>query len=81
MSQSKSPEEEEVFSALVAYEDATTRDRAMGVCDRIVQKFWKDVGFDFSWWRFDFLRDSEIIQAAAQNRRAGSLHLERRPNN
>jgi len=66
LSQSQSPEEGEVFSALVAYEDATTRDRAMGICDRIVQKFWKDVGFDFSWWRFDFLRDSDIIQAAAQ---------------
>jgi len=59
-----SPEEGEVFSALIAYEDSTTRNRAMQICDRLVQKFWKDVEFDFSWWRFDFLGDTGIVKAA-----------------
>ncbi len=58
-------EKGEVVSALVAYEDSTTRDRALQVCDRLVQKFWRDVEFDFTWWRFDFLRDGEIAIAAA----------------
>src|SRR5947207_10261031 len=60
----ESRDEGEVFSALVAYEDATTRDRAMQTCDRLVRKFWKDVEFDFSWWRFDFLVDGGIVNAA-----------------
>ena len=58
-------DEGEALSALVAYEDSITRNRAMRICDRLVQKFWKDFEFDFSWWRFDFLRDAELAQAAA----------------
>jgi hypothetical protein len=60
----ESPDQGEGFSAVVAYEDSTTRDRAMQTCDRLVQKFWKDVEFDFSWWRFDFLGDVGIVKAA-----------------
>jgi hypothetical protein len=59
------PGEGEVLSGLIAYEDSTTRDRAMQTCDRLVQKFWKDLEFDFSWWRFDFFRDAAILDAAA----------------
>src|SRR5438874_13094967 len=61
-----SPEEGEVFSALIAYEDSTTRNRAMQICDRLVQKFWKDVEFDFSWWRFDFLGDTALAGDAVR---------------
>ena len=57
--------ESEVISAVIAYEDSITRNRALRTCDRIVQKFWKDVEFNFSWWRFDFLRDPAIVRAAA----------------
>ena len=35
-------DEEEALSALIAYEDSVTRDRAMRMCDRLVEKFWKD---------------------------------------
>jgi len=55
----------ESVSVLVAYEDSTTRDRAMQTCDRLVQRFWKDLEFDFSWWRFDFLGDRGIVEAAS----------------
>src|SRR5216117_1749369 len=58
-------EKGDLFSAVVLYEDVATRQRAMQICDRLVQKFWADVEFDFSWWRFDFLRDREIFRAAA----------------
>ena len=70
-----SPETKEKFSALIAYEDSLTRDRAMRICDRLVEKFWKDVEFDYSWWRFDFLRDVEIVDAAAQSAARADLIL------
>src|SRR5438034_10459789 len=53
-------EKGDLFSAVVLYEDLATRDRAMQICDRVVQKFWADVEFDFSWWRVDFLLDSAL---------------------
>jgi hypothetical protein len=31
-----------------------------------VQKFWADVEFDFSWWRFDFLHDSALAGDAVR---------------
>ena len=61
----ESPEEGEVFFALIAYEDSLTRNRAMQICDRLMEKFWMDMEFDLSWWRFDFLRDAGIVKAAA----------------
>ena len=61
----ESPEEGEVFFALIAYEDSLTRNRAMQICDRLMEKFWMDMEFDLSWWRFDFLRDTGIVKAAA----------------
>jgi len=38
----------------------------MQICDRLVQKFWADVEFDFSWWRFDFLLDSALAGDAVR---------------
>jgi hypothetical protein len=54
------------FSAVVLYEDHATRDRAMDVCDRLVHKFWADVEFEFSWWRFDFLGDAALAGDAVR---------------
>jgi len=68
-------ENKELFSALIAYEDSTTRDRALRICDRLVEKFWKDVEFDYSWWRFDFLRDLDIVDAAAYSAAGADLIL------
>jgi hypothetical protein len=57
---------EDLFSAVVLYEDHATRDRAMEICDRLVRKFWADVEFDFNWWRFDFLNDSALANDAVR---------------
>lgn len=57
---------EDLFSAVVLYEDHATRDRAMEICDRLVHKFWADVEFDFNWWRFDFLNDSALANDAVR---------------
>ena len=59
-------EKGDLFSAVVLYEDVATRQRAMQICDRLVQKFWADVEFDFSWWRFDFLLDSALAGDAVR---------------
>jgi len=56
----------DLFSAVVLYEDLATRDRAMEICDRLVHKFWADVEFEFSWWRFDFLQDSALAGDAVR---------------
>jgi len=53
-----------VCSVVVTYEDTTTRDRAISICDHLVHKLWEDCEFEFSWWRFDYLRDPEIAVAA-----------------
>ena len=62
----EAPKNGGTFSAAIAYEDSTTRDRALETCDRLMQKFWTDVAFEFSWWRFDFLRDKGIFKAAVE---------------
>jgi hypothetical protein len=58
------PEREGSLNGLVVYEDEETRDRATRMCDGLVRKFWRDFGFEFNWWRFDFLVDGEMAQAA-----------------
>jgi hypothetical protein len=60
------PKKADSFSAVVLYEDHATRDHAMEVCDRLVHKFWADVEFEFSWWRFDFLQDSALASDAVR---------------
>ena len=49
---------------VVLYEDKLTRDRAMALCDRLVQRFWAEVEFSFHWWRTDFLTDPRMAQSA-----------------
>ena len=65
LTRGRSDEGAEAISALVAYEDPPTRDRALRVCDRLMERFWKDLEFNFSWWRFDFFTDSTMVEAAA----------------
>ena len=68
-------EKGDLFSAVVLYEDVATRQRAMQICDRLVQKFWADVEFDFSWWRFDFLHDSALAGDAVRLAARSELSL------
>ena len=55
----------ETCAVVVVYEDTLTRDRAMSVCDELVQQFWAEVEFEFSWWRETYLADSNIASEAA----------------
>ena len=56
---------EELWSVLVLYDDAVTRQRAMEVCDHLVRQFWSEVEFTFHWWRTDFLEDETMAATAA----------------
>ena len=64
-SKTRTREPEELWSVVVLYEDAATRQRAMKVCDHLVQQFWAEVEFKFHWWRTDFLEDDTMAATAA----------------
>lgn len=61
---SQAPEEK--LSGVVIYEDRTTRDRAIQLCDGLVRNFWSDLSLEFTWWKFDYLRDVEISRIAVE---------------
>jgi hypothetical protein len=60
------PKGEDAFSGVVVYEDTQTRDRAVQLCDRLVHRFWTDLAIDFTWWRFDYLRDDKLARLATE---------------
>jgi hypothetical protein len=57
---------EEKLSGVVIYEDKTTRDRAIQLCDSLVRNLWSDLSLEFTWWKFDYLRDAEISRIAVE---------------
>lgn len=58
---------QEVWSVVVVYEDLSTRERAMAVCDQLVKQFWPEIEFKFLWWRSDFLEDDGMAATAGEN--------------
>jgi hypothetical protein len=50
----------EACAITVVYENGAARDLAIQVCDALAQKFFGDLEFDLTWWRFDYLADQEI---------------------
>lgn len=65
----------ETWFAVVLYDDAATRQRAMEVCDHLVQRFWEEVDLKFHWWRSDFLEDAGMAATAADNSRNADFIL------
>lgn len=59
-------EYEERLSGVVVYQDRTTRDRAIRLCDHLIETFWSDLALEFSWWKFDYLREPGISRLAAE---------------
>jgi hypothetical protein len=53
------------FDLLVAYDDVTTRNRALQLCDRLTKKLADDYDFKCTWWKFDHLRDATLREQAA----------------
>jgi len=50
----------------VVYEDTATRDRAVLLCDHLVNNLWEDLDFELSWWKFDYLREPLIVAEATE---------------
>jgi hypothetical protein len=60
------PLADDPWSVAVAYEDTGSRERALNLCHHLVQGFRSEIEFAFTWWRFRYLQDPDIAQAAAQ---------------
>ena len=55
----------DVCTVAILYEDDPTRDLAIRVCERLVKSFYRDLEFDFTWWKFKYLVEPEIAYQAA----------------
>lgn len=55
----------ENFSVVVMYADRATRERAIRVCDHMALELSREFDFDFSWWKFDYLRDAKVAKLGA----------------
>jgi hypothetical protein len=55
----------ENFSVAVVYEDREMRDRALAVCRHMEAQAGGEIEFSYSWWKFEFLQDSELSGEAA----------------
>lgn len=58
--------EPSVCKIIVLYEDTSSRIKAQGVCERLIERFWEDVQFDVGWWKFHYLADPQIAETAGQ---------------
>ena len=54
------------WSVVVVYEDAAARERAVGFCDQLVNRFWAKCDFDVSWWPFTVLEKADSAREAAE---------------
>jgi hypothetical protein len=60
------PEVETQCSVTVVYQDTPGRERAIWLCHHLVREFWAEIDFKFNWWRFRYLAEAGIAEAAAQ---------------
>jgi hypothetical protein len=56
-----------VFQVVAAYDDAPARDRALNLFHRIEQQLGGDYEFESSWWRLDHLRETPLLEQAADD--------------
>lgn len=49
---------------IVAYEDNSTRERAMTLLGHLKKRFDHDISFSVTWWKFRYLQDPEISLVA-----------------
>jgi hypothetical protein len=52
------------FDLVITYEDRPARDRAMALYDRVAQQLIDDYDFKCSWWKFDLLRNQDLMAQA-----------------
>lgn len=61
------------WQVVVIYEDPETRETAVSFCDRMVERFWSQVGFDIDWCSFDLLAKDACAGAAAEKAAGADL--------
>lgn len=66
---------EDPWTVTVVYEDTGSRERALSLCHHLAQGFRAEIDFNFTWWRFRYLEDTDIAQAAAQAAAASDILL------
>lgn len=54
------------LSVVVAYADRATHERALRIHDELVEQLAGDCSFEFTWWKFDFLRHADMFEAAVE---------------
>jgi hypothetical protein len=52
------------FDLVVAYEDETSRNRALALSDRLAADLRDDHDLQSSWWRLDFLQHPQLLERA-----------------
>jgi hypothetical protein len=60
------PEVETHCAITVVYQDTPARERAIWLCHHLVREFWAEIDFKFSWWRFKYLAEPGIAEAAME---------------
>jgi hypothetical protein len=55
----------EELRTVVLYQDRACRDRALRLCDRIMQELGEGPEFQLACWKFEFLADAELARRAA----------------
>ena len=63
------------WSVVVVYEDAAARERAVGFCDRLVDRFWAKCDFEVGWWAFTMLEETSSAKEAALKASCADLIL------
>jgi hypothetical protein len=61
------------FDLVVAYEDTTTRNRAMQLYDHLAQQLLDDFDFQVSWWKLDHLENLKLCEQAADAAAAANM--------
>lgn len=61
------------WQVAVIYEDPASREAAVSFCDRMVERFWSQLGFDIEWWSFELLQKEASARAAAEKAATADL--------
>ena len=56
---------EGVCRVAMFYDDTAARDRAVTLSHHLVDHFWHELDFAFSWWRFRYLADPVVAETAS----------------
>ena len=62
-----------IWSVVILFEDAQTREKAVRFCDQLVERFWAQCEFNLTWLAFSALADSNAARAADAKARGADV--------